>query len=136
MAEYAHNLWPSETMKKSPFDLIMGYTPTLEVIKKPGMVPSVEERLAELDKTRDKALKMIAKAQAAMKIGNLGNKKFRPYQKNDQVWIKGTNIKTIYPSVKLGPKQLSRFWNSYQKLYTEWRFLGNGRYTTCSMQTS
>ena len=104
IAEYAHNLWPSETTKKSPFDLIMGYMPTLEVVKKLGMVPSMEEQLTELDKTRDKALKMIAKAQAAMKIGNPGNKRFRPYQKNDQVWIKGTNIKTIYPLAKLGLK--------------------------------
>ena len=109
IAEYAHNLWPSETMKISPFDLIIRYMPTLEVVKKPGMVPSVEERLTELDKTRDKALKMIAKAQAEMKIGNLGNKRFWPYQKNDQVWIEGTNIKTIYPLAKLGPKRYGPF---------------------------
>ena len=109
IAEYAHNLWPSETTKKSLFDLIMGYTPTLEVIKKPGMVPSVEEWLAELDKTRDEALKMIGKAQTAMKIGNPGNKRFQPYQQNDQVWIKGTNNQTIYPSAKLGPKRHGPF---------------------------
>ena len=109
IAEYVHNLWPRKTMEKSPFDLIMGYTPTLEVIKKPGMVPSVEEQLAELDRTRDEALKMIVKAQAAMKIGNPGKKRFRPYQKNDQVWIEGTNIKTIYPSAKLGPKRHGPF---------------------------
>ena len=44
-----------------------------------------------------------------MKIGNLGNKKFRPYKEGDQVWIEGTNIKTIYPTAKLAPKQHSPF---------------------------
>ena len=82
----------------------MGYMPTIEIVKKPGMVPSVEECTVELDKIRKDTCHMIIKAQKAMKIGNLGNKKFWPYQKGDQVWLEGTHIKTIYPSAKLGPK--------------------------------
>ena len=109
VAEYARNLWPSETTKKSPFDLILGYTPTIEIVKKPGMVPSVEECVAELDKIRKDTCHMIIKAQKAIKIGNLGNKRFWPYQKGDQVWIEGMNIKMIYPSAKLGPKRHSPF---------------------------
>ena len=33
-----------------------------------------------------------------------GSKRFKPYQEGDQVWIEGTNLKTLYPTAKLGPK--------------------------------
>ena len=39
-----------------------------------------------------------------MAIRNPSNKKFRPYQKGDLVWIEGTNLKTLYLSAKLAPK--------------------------------
>ena len=32
-----------------------------------------------------------------------------PYKEGKQVWIEGTNIKTIYPTTKLGPKQHGPF---------------------------
>ena len=44
-----------------------------------------------------------------MKIRNPGNKKFQPYQEGDQVWIEGTNLKTLYPSAKLAPKHYGPF---------------------------
>ena len=44
-----------------------------------------------------------------MKIGNPGNKKFKPYREGNQVWLEGTNLKTLYPSAKLGPKQYGPF---------------------------
>jgi hypothetical protein len=87
----------------------MGYTPQIELVEKPGSVPSVAERLEELQTIRQDALVKIIKAQKVMKIGNPGNKKFRPYQEGDQVWIEGTNIKTIYPTAKLGPKRHGPF---------------------------
>ena len=33
-----------------------------------------------------------------------GSKCFKPYKEGDQVWIEGTNLQTLYPSKKLGPK--------------------------------
>ena len=104
-----HNSWPNATTKKSPFDLIMGYTPTLEWSSEPSPVPSVTARLSELEKIRDEALRNIERVQKAMKTGNSGNKKFRPYKEGDQVWIEGTNLKTLYPSAKLGPKRYGPF---------------------------
>ena len=44
-----------------------------------------------------------------MKIGTPGNKRFQPYKEGKQVWIEGTNIKTIYPTAKLGPKRHGPF---------------------------
>jgi hypothetical protein len=76
MAEFMHNQWPSMTTKKSPYGLIMGYTPQVEWTVKPSLVPTVTARLLELNKLQDNALQMIAKAQKVMKISNPGNKKF------------------------------------------------------------
>ena len=78
IAEFAHNSWPNATTKKSPFDLIMGYTPTLEWSREPSPVPLVTSRLLELEKIQDEALGNIERAKKAMKIGNPGNKKFWP----------------------------------------------------------
>jgi hypothetical protein len=48
-AEFVHNSWPSATTKKSPFDLIMGYTPEVEWVEGPNHLPAVAMRLSELD---------------------------------------------------------------------------------------
>jgi hypothetical protein len=109
MAEFAHNQWPSVTTKKTPFELIMGYTPRVEQIGKPSAVPQVEERLADLERVRKIAWDAMLKAQAMLRMKNPGGKKFQPYQEGDQVWIKGTNLKTLYPSAKLGPKRYGPF---------------------------
>jgi len=44
-----------------------------------------------------------------MALKNQGNKRFKPYNKGDQVWVEGTNIKTLYPSAKLSPKRYGPF---------------------------
>ena len=44
-----------------------------------------------------------------MAIRNPSNKKFRPYQKDDQVWVEGMHLKTLYPSAKLAPKHCGPF---------------------------
>ena len=49
MAEFAHNSWPNATTKKTPFNLIMGYTPQVQWHRKPGKMPTVEECLKGLE---------------------------------------------------------------------------------------
>ena len=44
-----------------------------------------------------------------MALRNQGNRRFKPYNKGDQVWVEGTNIKTLYPSAKLSPKWYGLF---------------------------
>ena len=44
-----------------------------------------------------------------MALRNQGNRRFKPYNKGDQVWVEGTNIKTLYPSAKLSPKRYGPF---------------------------
>jgi hypothetical protein len=51
----------------------------------------------------------MLKAQAMLRMKNPGGKKFQPYKEDDQVWVEGTNLKTLYPSAKLGPKRYGPF---------------------------
>jgi hypothetical protein len=87
MAELAHNQWPNATTEKAPFDLIMGYVPRMEQIKKPSPVPQVEERLMELERVRKVAWEAMLKAQAMLRVKNPGGRKFRPYEEcYDYAW--------------------------------------------------
>jgi hypothetical protein len=59
--EFAHNSWPSATTKKSPFDLIMGYTPRIEWVEGPSHLPTVTMRLSELNNIRDSHYNKLSK---------------------------------------------------------------------------
>ena len=96
-------------MNTTPFDLIMGYVPQAVWPTKPSGVPALKARMEELEKARDQALQKIWAAQKVMKLRNKGNKSFKPYKEGDQVWIEGTNLKTVYPTAKLGPKRHGPF---------------------------
>src|ERR1700761_4986924 len=109
IAEFAHNSWPGATTNTTPFDLIMGYVPHAVWPTKPSGVPALKARMEELEKARDQALQKIWAAQKVMKLRNKGNKSFKPYKEGDQVWIEGTNLKTVYPTAKLGPKRHGPF---------------------------
>ena len=87
----------------------MGYTPKVEWPSAPSQVPSYTDRMEQIEEVRMAARNSLEKAQKMMAIRNPGNKKFRPYQKNDQIWIEGTNLKTLYPSAKLAPKRYGPF---------------------------
>ena len=119
-------------MNTTPFDLIMGYRPQAEWPTKPSGVPSLKTQMEELEKAQDQVLQKIWVAQKVMKLWNKGNKSFKPYKEGNQVWIKGTNLKTVYPTTKLGPKRYRPF--KILKQLSEaikWRYLSNGRYTMC-----
>ena len=47
MAEFAHNSWPHETTRKSPFSLMMGYDPRADWTDKPSPIPQVLTRLQQ-----------------------------------------------------------------------------------------
>ena len=109
LAEFAHNCWPNATTKKSPYDLIMGYTPKVTWPKNFNKVPSVAKRLDDLEKHTEDAGRNIYQAQKVMRLRNKGNKRFKPYKEGDQVWIEGANLKTVFPTKKLGPKRYGPF---------------------------
>ena len=75
----------------------------------PSQVPSYTDRMEQIEQIHEVAKTSLDKAQKMMVIRNPCNKKFRPYQEGDQVWIKGTNLKTLYPLAKLTPKRYGPF---------------------------
>jgi len=87
----------------------MGYTPRLEWNSLPSQVPAVEERLGKLEEIRLEAFRNILQAQSVLRMKKKGSKSFKPYKEGDQVWIEGTNLKTLYPTAKLGPKRYGPF---------------------------
>jgi hypothetical protein len=87
----------------------MGYTPKVEWPTKQSPLPTVETRLTELDKLREEAATKIIEAQGAMKKRNKGNTNYKPFKEGAQVWLEGKNLKTPYPSAKLGPKRQGPF---------------------------
>src|SRR6202012_1411245 len=107
MAEFAHNQMPNATIKKTPYKMIMGYTPKVEWVDtvRTEAVPTVAQRIEALNYARGTAYNNILEAQKAMQIAHKGNKRFKPYKKGDLVLLEGTNLQTIYPTAKLGPKQ-------------------------------
>ena len=109
LAEFAHNQCPSATTGQTPFSMIMGYTPKVEWPSAPSQVPSYTDRMEQIEEVRTMARKSLEKAQKMMAIRNPSNKKFRPYQEGDQVWVEGTNLKTLYPLAKLAPKHYRPF---------------------------
>ena len=93
--------------------------------------------MEQIEEVCKAAKNSLEKAQKMMAIRNPGNKKFQPYQKNDQVWIEGTHLETLYPSAKLAPKHYRPFkvlkqfplWSMKSRSHT------NGRFTTCFAPT-
>jgi len=66
IVQYTHNAWPSDTTKKTPFELIMGFTPQAHQALRTHEVPKLAERSAYIDKLRWEAQTVIKKAQKLM----------------------------------------------------------------------
>ena len=108
-AEFAHNQWPNATTKKAPFEMIMGFVPSLDWNLSATQVPAVEDHMGKIDENQQEAFRNILRAQDVLQMRKQGNAWFKPYKEGDQVWIEGTNLKTLYPTAKLGPKWYGPF---------------------------
>ena len=107
LAEFAFNSWRNESTKKSPFELLMGYTPKAEWTTISSPVPQVTHRLEQIQEARDQARIAMRKAQ----LGWIKDNKHKQhvYQVGDQVWLDGHNIKMHHPTVKLTAKRHGPF---------------------------
>ena len=64
LAQYTLNAWPHTITKKTPFDLIMGYTPRVHQISRPHtMSPNLDQRLAHISEARKEASEAMKRAQ-------------------------------------------------------------------------
>jgi hypothetical protein len=48
IAQFVHNSWSSETTKQTPFELLIGHTPTVGPIKIGGKIPDIDRRKEHL----------------------------------------------------------------------------------------
>src|SRR6267142_658569 len=48
LAQYTRNLWPSSMTKKTPYELILGYTPNVHQPNRATLVPGITERLEQI----------------------------------------------------------------------------------------
>jgi len=63
--------------------------------------------MEELQIKRQHAQDSIKHAQELM--AQKGNSKFMPYKQGTMVWLEGVNLRTLYPTSKLTPKQYGPF---------------------------
>ena len=108
LAEFAFNSWHNESMKKSPFEVLMGYNPRAEWTTVSSPAPQVTHRLEQIQEAQNQASIAMRKAQ----LGWIKHKekKQHVYWKGDQVWLDGRNIKTYQPA------------NSKTSAKTSWTF--------------
>ena len=72
MVEYVHNQWPNAMTKKTPYDMIMGYTPRVESVEKPSKnLPQIEERMANLERAREQAFRNVVDVKTWRGLGGL-----------------------------------------------------------------
>jgi Chromo (CHRromatin Organisation MOdifier) domain len=112
LAQYVHNSWTSSTTKKTPFDLLMGYTPRLHVSTSPSHLPEVASRCDRLLMAHTTVLAAIRNAQQMLlkhALRKKGQCHFHPLVAGQKVWLEGTNLKTSHPTKKFAPKRYGPF---------------------------
>ena len=105
IAQFAHNNWPSDTTRKSPFFLLMGYNPRAEWTNGVSPLPQVTLRLDQLKEARDNAQGLMIKAQKSW----VKHRDTPKYKAGDQVWLEGKNLRINQPTHKLAPRRYGPF---------------------------
>jgi hypothetical protein len=105
IAQFAHNNWPSETMRKSPFFLLMGYHPRTDWISSPSPLPQVTLHLEQLKQAQDTVQQLMIKAQKSW----VKHRDTPKYKEGDQVWLEGKNLRINQPTTKLAPRRHGLF---------------------------
>ena len=89
LAEFAHNSWKNETTGRSPFEILMGYSPRAEIFDVTSSIPTVALKLMDWKKAREEAQRLMIKAQ---KKWTKGKEPMQRYKIGDQVWLEGRNL--------------------------------------------
>jgi hypothetical protein len=105
LAQYARDSWPSSTTKKTPYELILGYTPHIHQPTRATSVPGIMTQLQQIKDHRIAAQEALQKAQDHM----TKETKYRPFNEGERVWLEGTHLKLPYKTMKLAPRQYGPF---------------------------
>ena len=106
--EFMHNQRTAQNRNASPFYLMMGYDPrAIPSITEQMTVPTVEQRLENLQKARNEAAAAheIARQRMAERI----TKGFTPFKKGQKVWLEAKNLRFITDHKKLAMKRQGPF---------------------------
>ena len=105
MAQFAHNNWPSDTTRKSPFFLLMGYNPRADWKSATSPLPQVTLRVDQFKEARAQAQNLMIKAQKSW----VKHRDTPKYKEGDLVWLEGKNLRTAQPTPKLGARHHGPF---------------------------
>jgi hypothetical protein len=94
-------------MKKTPFDLLIRYTPQIHQPMRKTNVPSLEQRLSLISEARSAAQEAQHKAQDSWVMDR---PHFTPFPVGTKVWLEGTNLRLLSNlTLKLSPKWYGPF---------------------------
>jgi hypothetical protein len=100
LAEFAHNNWPNESTRESPFHVLMGYHPRADYSGAPSTIPRVNTRLEQYNEAWCKAQDLMRQVQQSW----VQHRDTPRYKAGDQVWLEGRHLRTNQSTVKLAPK--------------------------------
>jgi hypothetical protein len=124
IAQFAHNNWPSDTTRKSPFFLLMGFNLRADWVHATSPIPRVTLRLEQLKEARDQARRHMIKAQQSW----VKHHDTPKYKEGNLVWLEGKNLRINQPTAKLAPRhhgpfkiiQVMSAVNYHLELPTQW----------------
>ena len=112
LAQFTHNTWPNESTKQTPFNLLIGHTPTIIIEEKDIALLEVAQRKEWLERNRLRAQAALRNAQRLIvqrTNWKKGERHYKGFEQGDKVWLEGTNLRLSHPTVKLAPKRYGPF---------------------------
>jgi Integrase zinc binding domain len=83
IVQYTKNAWVNSTMKKTPFELILGYTPIIQQPRRVTHLPNLDEQIKEIQRHCQEAQEAINTAQKRL----VKETNFKPFKVEDLVWL-------------------------------------------------
>ena len=105
MAQFVHNNWPSDTTRKSPFFLLMGYNPHADWKHTTSPLPQVTLHIDQFKEAQAQAQQLMIKAQKSW----VKHRDTPKYKEGDLVWLEGCNLHLSQPMPKLAPRRHGPF---------------------------
>jgi hypothetical protein len=105
IAQFVHNNWPSDTTRKSPFFLLMGFNPRADWVHATSPIPRVTLRLEQIKEAHVQAREAMIKAQQSW----VKHHDTPKYKEGDLVWLEGKNLCINQPTAKLAPRRHGPF---------------------------
>jgi hypothetical protein len=112
LAQYVHNSWTNASTGYTPFELLIGHTPTTTIGHIETNVPEVARCKEWLEHARQHAQAAIKAAQNVLVTQGQhkkGQRHYKGHAVGDHVWLEGTNLKLSHPKAKLDAKRYGPF---------------------------